>query len=99
VSGNPTAPVDYATFDGDAGSYVATRGTFGAARLPLFSQLDARVQHTWTWDYWQLALYLDVQNVLNQKNEELHVYDYRYREQGSISGIPILPTFGVKGKF
>jgi hypothetical protein len=57
------------------------------------------VQHTWTWDYWQLALYLDVQNVLNQKNEELHVYDYRYREQGGISGIPILPTFGVKGKF
>jgi TonB family protein len=99
VSGNPTAPVDYATFDADAGTYVATRGTFGDARLPLFSQLDARAQHTWTWDYWQLALYLDVQNVLNQKNEEIHVYDYRYREQGSISGIPILPTFGVKGKF
>lgn len=99
VSGNPTAPVDYATFDADSGGFVATRGNFGDARLPLFSQLDARAQYTWTWDYWQLALYLDVQNLTNHRNEEFHVYDYRYREQGSISGLPILPTFGVKGKF
>lgn len=99
VSGNPTAPINYATFDADSGSYVATRGTFGDARLPLFSQLDARAQYTWTWTYWQLALYLDVENVTNHRNEEIHLYDYRYREQGSISGIPILPTLGVKGKF
>ena len=99
VSGNPTAPVNYAVFDADSGGFVPTRGNFGEARLPLFSQLDARAQYTWTWDYWQLALYLDVQNVTNHKNEEIHVFDYRYREQGSISGVPILPTFGVKGKF
>ncbi len=99
VSGNPIAPVDYATFDADSGGFVSTRGNFGAARLPLFSQLDARAQYTWTWDYWQLSLYLDVQNITNHTNEEIHVFDYRYREQGSISGLPILPTFGVKGKF
>jgi TonB family protein len=99
VSGNPFAPVDYATFDADSGGFVATRGNVGDARLPLFSQLDARAQYTWTWTYWQLSLYLDAQNVTNHKNEEIHVYDYRYREQGSISGIPIFPTFGVKGKF
>ena len=99
VSGNPTAPVDFATFDADSGSFVPTRGTFGDARLPLFSQLDVRGQYTWTWDWWQLSLYLDVENVTNHTNEEIHVYDYRFREQGSISGIPIFPTFGVKGKF
>ena len=99
VSGNPTAPVDYATFDADSGGFVPTRGNFGDTRLPLFSQLDARAQYTWTWDYWQLALYLDVQNLTNHRNEEIHLFDYRYREQGSIAGLPILPTFGVKGKF
>ncbi|MFN2549196.1 MAG: TonB family protein [Myxococcales bacterium] len=99
VSGNPIAPVDYATFDADTGSFIPTRGTFGDAREPLFSQLDGRAQYTWTWTYWQLSLYLDVQNVTNRTNEEFHVYDYRYRDQGSISGLPILPTFGVKGKF
>jgi hypothetical protein len=71
----------------------------GDAREPPFLQLDARAQHTWTWDEWQLSLYLDVQNVTNRTNEEFHVYDYRFRDQGSISGLPILPTLGVKGRF
>jgi len=99
VSGNPTAPVKGAVLDADTGSFVADRGTVGDARLPVFSQLDARAQYTWTYTLWQLSLYLDVQNVLNQKNEEIHLYDYRYRAQGGISGLPILPTLGVKGKF
>ncbi len=99
VSGNPYAPVDYATFDADAGRFIPTTGEVGDARQPLFLQLDVRGQHTWTWDAWQLSLYLDVQNVTNHRNEEFHVYDYRYAAQGSISGIPILPTFGVKGSF
>jgi len=99
VSGNPYAPVDFATFDADSGNFVPTRGEVGDSREPPFLQLDARAQYTWTWDAWQLSLYLDVQNVTNHTNEEFHVYDYRFRDQGSISGLPILPTFGVKGKF
>jgi TonB family protein len=99
VSGNPTAPVLSATFDADAGSYVADRGVVGDSRSPAFLQLDARAQYTWTWDYWQLALYLDVQNVTNHVNEEFHLYDFRYRDQGSIQGIPIFPTLGLKGSF
>ncbi len=99
VSGNPTAPVLSATFDADSGSYVADRGTVGDARNPIFIQLDGRAQYTWTWTLWQLSLYLDVENVTNHRNEEIHVYDYRFRDQGSIPGIPILPTFGLKAKF
>jgi TonB family protein len=99
VSGNPYAPVDFATFDADSGSYVATRGQVGDAREPLFLQLDGRAQYTWTWDWWQLSVYLDVQNITNHLNQEFHVYDYRYRDEGSVQGIPILPTFGVKGSF
>jgi len=96
VSGNPTAPVQSAVFDADSGRFNPDSGTFGAARLTAFSQLDARAQYTWTGNLIQVSAYLDVQNVLNRKNEELHVWDYRYREQGSISGLPILPTLGLK---
>jgi TonB family protein len=99
VSGNPYGPVDFATFNADSGNFVPTRGEVGQAREPLFLQLDVRAQYTWTWDAWQLSLYLDVQNVTNHTNEEFHVYDYRFAEQGSIQGLPILPTLGVKGKF
>ena len=99
VSGNPFAPVEFATFDADAGRFIPTRGEVGDARQPLFLQLDVRGQYTWTWDAWQLSLYLDVQNVTNHRNEEFHVYGYRYDQEGSVSGLPILPTFGVKGRF
>ncbi len=99
VSGNPFAPVEFATFDADSGNFAPTRGEVGDARQPLFLQLDVRAQYTWTWDVWQLSLYLDVQNVTNHTNEEFHVYDYRYADQGSVSGLPILPTLGVKGRF
>jgi TonB family protein len=99
VSGNPYGPVDFATFNADSGNFDPTRGEVGQAREPLFLQLDVRAQYTWTWDAWQLSLYLDVQNVTNHTNEEFHVYDYRFAQQGSIQGLPILPTLGVKGKF
>ena len=99
VSGNPIAPVKTAILDADTGSYLADFGRFGDARSPAFVQLDGRAQKTWTWDTWALSLYLDVQNLTNRKNEEIHVYDYRFREQGSISGIPILPTLGLKARF
>ena len=96
VSGNPTAPVTSAVFDADSGRFNPDSGNLGDARLPPFSQLDARAQYTWTTDFLRVSAYLDVQNVLNRTNEELHVWDYRYREDGSISGLPILPTLGVK---
>ncbi|MFL5359966.1 MAG: TonB-dependent receptor domain-containing protein [Myxococcales bacterium] len=99
VSGNPMAPVDRATFDADSGRFIPDSGTFGAARLPAFSQLDARAQYSFVHDLWRLAVYLDVQNVLNHRNQELHVWDYRYRNDGYIGGLPILPTFGVKASF
>ena len=96
ISGNPTAPVTSAVFDADSGRFNPDSGNIGDARLPAFSQLDVRAQYTWTTNLLQISAYLDVQNVLNHTNEELHVWDYRYRAQGSISGLPILPTFGVK---
>ena len=99
VSGNPRAPVEFATFDADSGGFVAESGTLGDTRAPSFFQLDLRAKYTWIFDLWELSLYLDVQNVTNHRNEELQVFDYRFREQGSIPGIPILPTFGLKARF
>lgn len=99
VSGNPTTPIVGSTFDADTGGYVPDQGRFGDARLPLFSQLDFHAQKTWTGDLIAVSLYLDVQNITNHRNEEIHIYDYRYRDQGSIPGIPILPTLGGKVRF
>ena len=99
TSGDPTTPITAASFNADSGSYDPEKGTFGDARSPAFAQLDVRAQYTWTWDLFRLTLYLDIQNVTNRKNEEFHVWDYRYRDSGSISGLPILPTLGLTGKW
>ena len=99
TSGDPTAPILNATFDADSGSYEPEKGTFGDSRAPAFAELDGRAQYTWTWDLFRLTLYIDVENITNRKNPEFVVYDYRYRQSGVISGLPILPTLGVTGKW
>jgi hypothetical protein len=99
VSGNPSAPVERATFDSDSGRFIPDTGTFGAARLPAFSQLDMRAQYSFVHDLWRLAVYLDVQNLLNHRNQEVHLWDDRYRNDGYLGGLPILPTLGLKASF
>jgi hypothetical protein len=65
----------------------------------MFHQLDVRLDKTFLFDYWKLAVYLDVQNLYYAQNVEGSQYDYRFRERTDIPGLPILPTIGVKGSF
>ena len=51
----------------------------------------------WAFEAWQLSAYLDVQNVYNHENVEATQYDYRFEDSVPITGIPILPTLGVRG--
>ena len=57
------------------------------------------VEKTWLFDWWSLGVYLDVQNLLNTDNVEATQYDYRYRETSPVTGVPILPTIGIKGQW
>lgn len=99
VTGNPTTPIEGATFEGDEGDYEPLRGEINSARQTTFHQLDLRIEKTWKFTAWQLAAYLDVQNVYNANNPEFTAYDYRFREKAPVPGIPILPTFGAQGRF
>lgn len=62
-------------------------------------QLDLRADRKWIYDTWILSLYIDIQNVSSQKNQEGVMYAYDYSEKKEITGLPILPTFGLKGEF
>ena len=97
-TGIPTGVYSDATFDADSNSYRAI-GQSGAAREPTFHQLDVRVDRGFVFDLWTLGLYLDVQNIYNASNQELSFYDYRFRTQQAVPGLPIVPTLGVKGTF
>jgi TonB family protein len=99
VSGAPETPVVGSVYDADYDQYQCKYGPTNSARKPTFHQLDVRVDRTWTFNLWELSVYLDVQNVYNAQNPEGTIYDYRCRGSEPIRGLPILPILGVRGLF
>ncbi len=99
ATGNPKTPIEGGILDADNDVYVPIRGPYFSTRLSSFYQLDLRVDKKWAFDTWILSLYLDVQNATNRKNPEALVYAYDYSRAATIDGLPIIPTFGLKGEF
>ncbi|HVY49024.1 MAG TPA: TonB-dependent receptor, partial [Minicystis sp.] len=83
-----------------SGSYVAIPYTSSyAERLPLFHALDLRVDKSWRFASWQLSAYLDVENAYNHANVEGIMYNYDYTQRSWVTGLPIIPSFGMRGEF
>lgn len=99
VTGRPYTPITGATFDSDNDVYIPSRGAIYSQRFDAFNQLDIRIDRRTVYDTWILTYYLDILNVLNSSNGQDFQYSYDYREKKRVRGLPILPTFGVKGEF
>ncbi|MBW2458939.1 MAG: hypothetical protein JRI68_30855, partial [Deltaproteobacteria bacterium] len=74
-------------------------GADNSERLPMFHQLDIRIDKAWPFEAWKLSTYLDVQNVYNNRNVEGISYDFRYSTRTFATGIPIIPSIGLRGEF
>jgi TonB family protein len=99
TSGRPDTPITGATYDADSGTYLPVTGPFRSVRTKFYQQLDVRAEKTWLFKTWSLGLYLDIQNVYNHENVEATQYDYRFEDSVPITGIPILPTLGLRGQW
>jgi hypothetical protein len=99
AAGRPATPIRGSTFDGDSGGYADVDGDFNSTRTPFFHQLDMRAEKMWLFNTWSIGAYLDVQNVLFVENVEATEWDYRYRESAPVTGVPFLPTLGVRGSW
>jgi TonB family protein len=87
-------------YNATVGTYVALPYSGPASeRLPLFHQLDLRVDKRFRFKTWQLSFYLDVQNVYNNQNVEGVNYNFNYTARQYPTGRPILPSFGIRGDF
>jgi len=93
-----TTPIP-AIFAGDVGSYVALPGQAYSERMPLFHQLDLRIDKRWQFKSFRLNAYLDVQNVYNNPALESYVYNFDYSQKAYQTGLPILPSLGLRGDF
>ncbi len=96
TSGNPTTPVVGASYEADSDLYIPLFGKQNSVRMPLYHQLDLRIDKKWQWKYLAFTLYLDVQNAYNAKNTEGYVYSYDYKQKEPLPGLPIIPSLGLK---
>lgn len=98
-TGRPYTPVVGRVYNIDNGTYSPVIGDTNSARYPALFTMDVRVERTWVFDRWQLVGYLSVENATNHKNVESHYYSWDYLKQYYITGLPILPIFGVRGSY
>ncbi|MFW5878298.1 MAG: TonB family protein [Myxococcota bacterium] len=97
ASGNPYTPVIGSFHDLDTDRWSPVYGSTRSDRLPLFHQLDLRLEYTKTFDTFTIAAFLDLLNTYNQDNVESYQYDYRYRNRVDFNGLPLFPVLGVRG--
>jgi hypothetical protein len=99
VSGNLYTPSIEGAFDSTTGAYLNADSTATySERLPLFHQLDVRVDKTWSFPSWRLTAYLDVQNVYNYRAVEGVTYNYDYTQHAYSKGLTIFPSIGVRAE-
>jgi hypothetical protein len=96
ASGYPRTPVAGAFYDSRRDIYEPyyLPNTQNTTRIPAFVALDLRAAKRWDLGRAKVELYLDVQNVTNQKNAEDIVYSFDFKQQNYITGLPILPVIG-----
>ena len=68
-------------------------------RLPAQDFLDMRIDRYFCFSKWRLIVYLDVQNVLNQKIYMMPTYDFWNKKVVTQGSIGILPSIGISAEF
>jgi hypothetical protein len=85
-------------YDADHDIYRPIYGVVNSVRSPLFHRLDARIEKQWHPGRLLLAGYLDVQNAYLHRNTEATGYGFDYRQRVNVTGLPILPSLGIRGE-
>lgn len=100
TSGYTYTKVTGSVYDSDIDRYVSVYDDqVNGGRLPLFHQLDLRVDKDWVFDNWKLGLYLELQNVYMAANGEAMVYNYDFTQVAYVGSSYLLPIIGIKGSF
>jgi TonB family protein len=102
VTGNPDTPQfanGMTIYDADHDVYYSGQSAPFSSRLPDFFQLDLRVDKRFAFKSWIFAMYLDITNVTNRANVEGYAYSYDFTKRAPVSGLPILPSLGLRASF
>lgn len=95
ATGRPTTTPINPVYDADGNGYDASFVDTGA-RLPIYHQLNVRIDRDFDVDWMRGTVYLDVLNVYYGQNSEGTIYQYDYARSTPIPGLPILGTLGIR---
>lgn len=102
-TGNPYTPVIDAALERHPTTglptYRPVYGDVNSERVPPFHRLDIRINKSFTFDQWEMGVYLELLNAYNRKNVLTVDYNYDYTEQDVVNQLPLLPYFGVTAEF
>ena len=105
-TGTPYTPITCAEVNkfyhpktGETRCIVPTYGEINSERIPSFHRLDVRINKSFIFDRWQMALYLEVLNLYNRKNVLTIDYNDDYSKQEAVHQLPIIPYFGMTMEF
>ncbi|WP_434420255.1 TonB-dependent receptor plug domain-containing protein [Nannocystis pusilla] len=99
VTGLPYTPIIGSINADESWAFSPNVPVFGepnGARMPVFHQLDLRLDRTWILARCVVGAYLDVMNVYNRQNAEGILYSQDYARTRAAVGLPILPVLGVQ---
>ena len=99
VSGYPYTAAYGGYYNADVDVYAPAQGPVNTERLAAFNQLDVRIDKNFVFKRWLLKLYLDITNIYNNPNVELNQPNYDFTRRAALTGLPIIPSFGVRGEF
>ena len=99
ISGLPYTLAKGGYYDADSDIYAPARSPVNNARLEDFHSLDVRIDKTFLFQKWVLKLYLDVTNVYNHASAEVSQPSFDFTRNATITGLPIVPSFGIRGEF
>jgi len=69
------------------------------ARLPLFHQLDMRIDKRWNFHKLNLITYIDLQNLYGRKNISGIIWNQRTQSTEYLASLGILPSIGISLEF
>lgn len=100
TDGNPATPIMTAIYNADADTYIPVPSALRRSiRRPAFFQADLRIDRRFVFRTWTLDAYVDIMNVTNHRNVEGETSSYDFAVSRPVHGLPIFPSFGIRGEF
>jgi outer membrane receptor protein involved in Fe transport len=94
-TGRPYTPIVNSYKDSISGYYVPVFGKINSKRLPDYHTLEFRGLKKWTFENWNLTVFIEVMNLYNHMNIAEYKWNEDYTERSEMQYYPLIPSIGV----